>query len=63
VDGVCCDTACDQPQFTCNAPNSRGTCTRVSPAAPALTTGGLVLTALALAALGVFSLLLRMRRS
>jgi len=35
----------------------------VSPAAPALTTGGLVLTALALAALGVFSLLLRMRRS
>jgi hypothetical protein len=34
VDGVCCNTACNQPFDTCNAPPAPGTCVQVAPAPP-----------------------------
>lgn len=34
VDGVCCNTACNQPFDTCNLPPERGTCVQVAPAPP-----------------------------
>lgn len=34
VDGVCCNTACNQPFDTCNLPTDPGTCVQVAPAPP-----------------------------
>jgi hypothetical protein len=34
VDGVCCNTACNQPFDTCNAPPAPGTCVQIAPAPP-----------------------------
>jgi hypothetical protein len=57
VDGVCCDTPCDQPRQVCDLPGRVGTCT-VSAAAPAPALGGWGLAAavallLAIAALAL----------
>jgi len=40
VDGVCCDTACDQPFDMCNVPPDPGTCVQVAPA-PSMSRRGL----------------------
>ena len=51
VEGVCCDTACDGPAESCNAPGRQGTCIAEIPAAaPAASQGGLLLITLVLAA-------------
>ncbi len=34
VDGVCCNTACNRPFDTCNAPPAPGTCVQIAPAPP-----------------------------
>ena len=34
VDGICCNTACNRPFDTCNAPPVPGTCVQVAPAPP-----------------------------
>jgi hypothetical protein len=51
---VCCDTTCSQTQ-ACNIPGHVGTCTSVASAAPAISTTGLVVSALLLAAVGALA--------
>jgi hypothetical protein len=34
VDGICCNSACNRPFDTCNAPPAPGTCVQVAPAPP-----------------------------
>jgi hypothetical protein len=43
ADGVCCDTACDQPLEQCNLPGQVGTCANTAAAAPAASSTGLLL--------------------
>ena len=62
VDGVCCNTACDQPMQTCDALGQRGTCTGSAPApAPLLSATGLAIGLAFLALVGAVSLLWRAR--
>ena len=55
VDGVCCDSACDGPFDTCDAPPEPGLCVQVAPAPPVsrrgLLTGLALLTLIGAAAL------------
>jgi hypothetical protein len=43
ADGVCCDTACDQPLQQCNLPGQAGTCASTAAAAPTASSTGLLL--------------------
>ena len=58
-DDVCCDTACDGPQESCNLPGNEGVCTAFAAAAPAASHGGLLLL---VAALGIVAALTLWRR-
>jgi hypothetical protein len=61
VDGVCCDTACDQPGQICNDAAQPGTCTSTAAPAPALSTLGLFGALAALALVAAVALMLRAR--
>jgi hypothetical protein len=56
VDGVCCDTICDQPGQICNQAGNQGVCTVPTAPAPALTPRALLMAAALLAGLGAFAL-------
>jgi hypothetical protein len=43
ADGVCCDTACDQPGEQCNLPGQVGTCANAAAGAPAASNTGLLM--------------------
>lgn len=43
ADGVCCDTACDQPLRQCNLPGQVGTCASTAATAPTASRTGLLL--------------------
>ena len=60
VNDVCCDTACDAPEQSCNVAGSVGTCTSVAAPAPAASHGGLLLSLALL--LGVGGLAMWRRR-
>ena len=62
VDGVCCNTACDEPLMVCNNPDNRGTCTLAAAPAPALSPSGLFFAVAALLIMGAIGLLVRMQR-
>ena len=55
VDGVCCNTACRDPNATCNLPDQRGTCSTVAPA-PAMTAPALAMLAVLLLGLATYAL-------
>ncbi|HSP98521.1 MAG TPA: hypothetical protein VL049_14945, partial [Candidatus Dormibacteraeota bacterium] len=59
ANGVCCDTACDQPLQQCNLPGQVGTCASTAAGAPAMTPWGLFAAAGMLA--GIAGLALRRR--
>ncbi len=61
VDGVCCDTICDQVNEFCNLPASPGTCTVPHAAAPALQGVGFFVALVLLIAIG--GLAVRSRRT
>lgn len=61
VDGVCCDSACDGPNDSCDQPGQGGECVSVPHPAPSTSPRGLGLAVLALIA--VAARLLRPRRS
>jgi len=61
VDGVCCDTACEQPGQFCNLLGMKGTCAFPAAPAPALNGGGLAAGAAVLVAIGALTLLRRRR--
>jgi MYXO-CTERM domain-containing protein len=42
ADGVCCNTACDQPLEQCNLPGRGGMCASTAAAAPAASSTGLL---------------------
>jgi hypothetical protein len=64
VDDVCCDTPCTGPNQVCNLPSEPGVCTTITPApAPALSGGGLLISALLLAGVGVLGLVRNRRQS
>lgn len=60
ADGVCCNTACDQPFETCDAPPAPGLCVRVAPTPPVSRRG--IYTGLALLTLVGAALLWQRRR-
>ena len=60
ADGVCCNTACDQPFETCDAPPARGSCMAVAPTPPVSRRG--IYTGLALLTLLGAALLWQRRR-
>ena len=58
TDGVCCETACDQPLQQCNLPGQVGTCARTAAtaeAAPGMTFNGLLAATAALAGIAAFA--------
>jgi hypothetical protein len=59
ADGVCCDTACDQPLQQCNLPGQVGTCASAAAPAPAASDAGLVAMVAALIATAFVALRLR----
>jgi hypothetical protein len=63
VDGVCCNTICDQPLEVCNDPANPGVCSLLTAPAPAMSGTGLLMALLALAIIGTFALMWRQRRS
>ena len=63
VDGVCCDTICDQPGQVCNQPGNPGVCTAATAAAPALTPLALLIAVGLLTGLGAFALRRSPRRT
>jgi hypothetical protein len=60
ADGICCNTACDQPFDTCDTPPARGTCVAVAPTPPVSRRG--LYTSLALLTLLGAALLWQRRR-
>jgi hypothetical protein len=56
VDGVCCNTLCDQPGVICNQAGNRGVCSVPTAPAPALTPRGLLMALALLVGLGAFAL-------
>lgn len=56
VDGVCCNTICDQPGRICNQAGNQGVCSVPTAPAPALTPGALLIAAALLVGLGAFAL-------
>jgi hypothetical protein len=56
VDGVCCNTACDQPSEACNLPGQVGTCASTAAAAPSLSRPGLLLAMLLLSGIALVAL-------
>ena len=61
VDGVCCNTACDQPGAVCNMTGNEGTCLVPAPA-PTLSNGALAGAVALLAAIGALTLRAARRR-
>jgi hypothetical protein len=61
ADGVCCNTACDQPLQRCNLPGQVGTCASAVAPAPALTPWGLLAAGLLLVCVASFALRHRLR--
>jgi hypothetical protein len=59
VDGVCCDTICDQPFESCNQPGMRGTCADLVAPAPALSNLSLLIALVSLAVVGALALMWR----
>jgi MYXO-CTERM domain-containing protein len=59
VDGVCCDTACDQPLQACNLPGEVGTCASTASGAPSLSRTGLLFALLMLSGVALIALLRR----
>jgi hypothetical protein len=59
VDGVCCDTICDQPFQTCNQPGDPGVCQTIAAPAPALSRTGLLAVIAVLALVGAMALMWR----
>lgn len=62
VDGVCCNTVCDQPLEVCNDPAHPGICSPITAPAPAMSKAGLLIALLTLAMVGVLALMLHPRR-
>ena len=56
VDGVCCDTPCDQPGEFCNLMGQEGTCAVPHAQAPAMSSGGLAAAVALLIAIGALAL-------
>lgn len=63
VDGVCCNTLCDQPLETCDDPINPGICSPITAPAPALSNAGLLIALFALAVVGTLALMWRQRQS
>lgn len=61
TDDVCCDTACDGPEQSCNLPGQVGTCASVAAPAPAASSGGLLAMLGVLLAVGAAAMALRTR--
>ena len=61
VDGVCCNTACNDAFGRCDLPGQRGTCAGISPA-PALTPRALAIAAVLLLGVAAFALRRRVVR-
>ena len=61
VDGVCCNSACDQPGGVCNKSGQEGTCLVPAPA-PALSNGALAGAVALLMAIGALTLRAARRR-
>jgi len=61
VDGVCCNTACDQPLQSCNLPGAVGTCSGTTAEAPSLSRSGVGLSLLMLSGVAVWALARRRR--
>lgn len=59
VDGVCCDTICDQPFESCNQPGMRGTCASIAAPAPVMSNLSLLIALFSLAVVGALALLWR----
>lgn len=59
VDGVCCDTICDQPFHTCNQPGDPGVCQAITAPAPALSRMGMLAVIAVLALVGAMALMWR----
>jgi hypothetical protein len=55
VDDVCCDTACDGPQESCNQPDNEGVCTAIAAPAPAVSRTGLLALVAILAGIAGFA--------
>jgi hypothetical protein len=62
ADGVCCDTACDQPEQQCNLEAHAGTCSTTAAEAPAMTRTGLLAAAALLIGIAALALTRRLRR-
>ncbi len=60
ANGVCCDSACDQPLQQCNLPGQAGTCA-TNAVAPATSRGGFVVMLAALLLTGFVALRARLR--
>jgi hypothetical protein len=61
VDGVCCNSACDQPGEACDIPGRQGICAVPAPA-PALSSGALAAAVALLLAIGALALRATRRR-
>jgi hypothetical protein len=61
ADGVCCDTACTDPDQSCNQLGQVGVCAAVASPAPAASPTGLLLMIGALALVGLAAMYLRRR--
>ena len=55
VDGLCCNSRCDQPGEVCDVPGREGTCLVPAPA-PALSSGALATAVVLLMAIGALAL-------
>ena len=61
--GVCCDAPCTGPNQTCDLPGREGECLTIAPApAPVLSSTGLLIGALLLAAVGTLGLIRNRRQ-
>ncbi|MDX2167750.1 MAG: hypothetical protein SF182_11825 [Deltaproteobacteria bacterium] len=61
VDGVCCNTACDQPLQSCDLPGQVGTCSGTAAEAPSLSRSGLAIALLMLSGVGLLAFARRQR--
>jgi len=59
VDGVCCDTICDEPFQTCNQPGDPGVCQTIAAPAPALSLTGILGVIAVLTLVGAMALMWR----
>lgn len=63
TDAVCCDSACDGPQESCNQRGREGLCAAIVAPAPAASNSGLALMVGALIAIGLAAMALARRRT